>query len=133
MQADLAIFEGALELLIPQFYQRVRADAELGPVFNDAVVDWNEHHHRLVAFWSSVMLTTGRYKGNPVAVHTRHHDRISPKLFDRWLELWRISTDELMPVEQAAALQEKAGRIAQSLKLALFFKIPPQPCNARIN
>jgi hemoglobin len=125
VEADVADFESALERLIPRFYERVRADPDLGPVFANAVSDWDEHHRQLVAFWSSVILTTGRYKGNPVAMHARHHDRLSPGLFDRWLELWRVTTSELMPPDHAADLQEKAARIAESLKLALFFKIPP--------
>ena len=52
--------EAALERLIPAFYARVRDDALLGPVFNQAIGDWPHHLDKLVAFWSSVMLTSGR-------------------------------------------------------------------------
>jgi len=119
------IDEAALEQLIPLFYQRVRADAELGPVFNDIVHDWPEHLEKLIAFWSSVMLSSGRYKGNPVMAHALHKSRITPELFGRWLGLWATTTEEVMAPEAAAALQMKAGRIAESLQLALFFKIDP--------
>ena len=61
------IDEAGLERLIPLFYERVRADPEIGPIFNEAVADWPGHLERLIAFWSSVMLTTGRYKGSPLA------------------------------------------------------------------
>ena len=63
------IDEAGLERLVHAFYARVREDAELGPVFNDAIADWPEHLDKLTAFWSSVMLTTGRYKGQPVPAH----------------------------------------------------------------
>lgn len=126
MDEPAGIDEAALARLIPSFYARVRADAELGPVFEDAVHDWPEHLDKLVDFWSSVMLTSGRYKGNPVAAHARHADRITPELFDRWLAIWGQTTGEVMPPDAAAALQEKAARIAESLKLALFFRLEPR-------
>lgn len=122
------IDEKHLEKLVDRFYARVRADDELGPIFNDAIADWPEHLDKLTAFWSSVMLTTGRYKGQPVPAHRKHAARITPELFDRWLALWKSTTDELMTPPAAAALQAKAARIAESLQLALFFKLPePRP------
>jgi hemoglobin len=120
------IDEAGLERLVALFYTRVREDAALGPIFNDAVGDWPEHLEKLAAFWSSVMLTTGRYKGNPMTAHLKHRDRITPELFDRWLGIWKRTTDEIMSPEAAAALQAKAGRIAESLQLALFFKLEPR-------
>jgi hemoglobin len=120
------IDDDGLKKLVTEFYLRVRRDTELGPIFNAAVEDWPEHFDKLADFWSSVMLTTGRYKGNPVAMHRRHSSRITPELFDRWLGIWKATTDELMEPEAAAALQDKAARIAESLKLALFFKLPPR-------
>lgn len=126
---DANIDEAGLERLVTAFYARVRKDAELGPIFNDAVHDWPEHLATLSAFWSSVMLTSGRYKGNPMMAHLKHRSRITPELFDRWLALWARTTTEMMPPPAAAALQAKAQRIAESLKLALFFRFrePPQP------
>lgn len=126
----LGIDEESLRLLVGQFYSRVRADAELGPIFNDAIHDWPEHLDRLSDFWSSVMLTSGRYKGQPVPAHQKHGSRISPELFDRWLALWDETSDALMTPEAAAALQDRARRIAESLKLALFFRLPPREAAA---
>jgi hemoglobin len=119
-----AEIEAALPALLDRFYARVRADAALGPVFNDVVGDWSRHLATLADFWSSVMLTTGRYKGHPMQVHLAHRDRISSEMFGRWLELWTQTTDEMMSPDVAAALQAKAARIAQSLDLALHFRLP---------
>lgn len=117
--------EQELADVIAAFYTRVRRDPELGPIFNGTVRDWEEHLQTLASFWSSVMLTTGRYKGNPLAVHMKHVEAISPALFDRWLALWRETTSELLTASVAAQLQAKAERIAESLKLGLFFRIEP--------
>lgn len=121
--SGLQLSDEAFEELVPAFYTRVRADAELGPIFNGAIDDWPHHLDKLVAFWSSVMLTSGRYKGQPVPAHMKHKDRISPELFDRWLGLWKQTTDDLMAPEAASELQAKATRIAESLKLAMFFRL----------
>lgn len=120
------IEEADLERLIPAFYERVRADDMIGALFNEAIDDWPHHLDKLVAFWSSVMLTTGRYKGSPMAAHLRHQAAIRPEMFQRWLALWDQTTAELMPPAAAAALQAKAQRIAESLSLALFFRLNRQ-------
>ena len=123
---DQAILEEAdLERLIPHFYGAVRTDPLLGPVFKDAIGNWPDHLEKLVAFWSSVMLTTGRYKGNPMAAHLKHSTRLTPEMFDRWLALWAKATAEIVSPEIAHALQVKAARIAESLSLALFFRLEP--------
>ncbi|HTM96539.1 MAG TPA: group III truncated hemoglobin [Croceibacterium sp.] len=121
------IDEAALTNVVHTFYGKVRDEAELGPVFDDAISDWPHHLGKMVDFWSSVMLTTGRYKGNPVMMHMKHKRRITPALFNRWLALWGETTDELLPPEAAAALQAKAARIAESLQLALFFRLDGAP------
>jgi len=121
------IDDAGLSDVVHAFYGKVREDADLGPVFDDAIADWPHHLGKMVDFWSSVMLTTGRYKGNPMMMHLKHKARITPALFDRWLALWAETTDELMPPEAAAALQAKAARIAESLQLGLFFKLDPHP------
>lgn len=71
------------------------------------------------------MLTSGRHKDNPLAAHRKHLATIMPLMFDRWLVLWAQVTDKTMRAPMAAALQAKAGRIAQSLTLALYFRLPP--------
>ena len=114
------ITEPAIAALVEGFYAKARRDSVIGPVFNSAVDDWDEHLEKLCAFWSSVMLTTARYKGNPMAAHLKHP--LEPAFFERWLALWRETAAELFAPELAAAFRAKAERIAESLKLALFFR-----------
>ena len=104
MEPFADVTEPAIAALVARFYAKARVDPLIGPVFNDAVEDWDAHLRTLNAFWSSVMLTTGRYKGNPLAVHRKHVEAISPALFDRWLALWRETTSELLTASVAAQL-----------------------------
>lgn len=120
--SQAAEIEAALPVLLARFYARVRRDAELGPVFDGAVEDWDRHLATLADFWSSVMLASGRYKGDPLRAHLEHRPRIRPEMFDRWLAIWTETTDETLSPPVAAAMQAKAARIARSLDLALHFR-----------
>lgn len=111
--------EERLARVVDRFYAAVRADALIGPVFNDAIDDWPHHLENLAAFWSSLMLTSGRYKGMPMAAHLKHRARITPAMFERWLVLWREATEAEMPSAAARSMQDKARRIAENFKLAL--------------
>ena len=115
-----AIDDRTIAALVERFYAKVRQDAVIGPVFNGAIHDWDAHLKTLVDFWSSVMLTSGRYKGNPMAVHMKH--ALRPEFFDRWLALWDETAREVFADGPAAQFSLKARRIAESLKLALFYR-----------
>ncbi len=115
----------SIRRLVDEFYARVRDDAALGPVFTNAIDDWDTHLATMRDFWSSVMLTSGRYKGNPVMKH-RQVEGISYDLFKRWLALFEETTDFLFEPAPAAIFNAKAARIAESLRLALFYR-PDRP------
>jgi hemoglobin len=89
-------------------------------VYNNAIDDWDQHLRTLNAFWSSVVLTSGRYNGNPMAAHLKLP--IEPMFFERWLALGRETAAELFAPDLAAQFRAKAERIAESLKLALFYR-----------
>jgi hemoglobin len=129
---DSPLTEEAIGRLVDTFYGKVRLDPELGPVFERTITDWGPHLETMRRFWSSVMLTSGRYKGNPVAAHKRV-DGIEMRLFARWLALFDETCRELFDDALSAAFQEKAARIAESLQLALFYRPdrPWPPASAR--
>jgi hemoglobin len=117
------VTEATIRTLVDTFYERVRRDPVLAPVFESAIADtaWPAHLQKMYAFWSSVMLTSGRYKGNPVAVH-QQVGGMAPTLFGRWLDLFERTAAELFVPDVAEAFAVRARRIAESLRLALFFR-----------
>jgi len=120
------VSEDGIRRLVDVFYDKVRLDAELAPIFLRAIPgDWGPHLTRMYAFWSSVMLTTGRYKGNPVVKHLVIPG-IQPHLFERWLALFNETCGELFEDGVSEEFRAKAARIAESLKLALFYR-PDRP------
>ncbi|BAQ18413.1 group III truncated hemoglobin [Methyloceanibacter caenitepidi] len=121
--SEAPLTENGIRLLVDRFYDKVRQDALLGPVFARAIPDdaWPAHLATMRDFWSSVMLTSGRYHGNPVAAH-RRLDGIKPAHFERWLALFGETCRELFGDKTAAAFVDKANRIATSLQLAMFYR-----------
>lgn len=123
-----AIDEAAIHALVHGFYARVREDAMLAPIFNRMVHDWDTHLAKMCDFWSSVMLMTGRFKGNPMVAHMRLKDA-RPEHFARWLALFRATADELFPADVSAAFTSRAENIARSLQLGMFYQ-PGKPAVA---
>ena len=118
MEHARTLDEASLAALVDRFYDKVRADPALGPVFNAAVHDWPAHKQLLTSFWSSVALGTRSYRGNPMAVH-RAQPGISAAHFTRWLQLWRETTAEMFAPEAARTLRAYAERIGESLQYGL--------------
>ena len=83
INSNTGIVEEILRSLVQAFYAKIRADAELGPIFMDHVSDGDVHLDRMCQFWSSVMLTSGKYHGQPVQKHASLE--INTDHFVRWL------------------------------------------------
>ncbi len=127
MEMTVQPSEDDIRRLVAAFYARVRQDALLGPVFAGAIggseAAWERHVARLCDFWSSVMLTSGRYHGDPFSAHLRLAT-ISPPMFDRWLAVFGETCAELFAPPLAGAFCQRAERIARSLRMGLFERLP---------
>jgi hemoglobin len=109
--------------LVDAFYSKVRRDRVLAPVFANAIAPdaWPAHLAKMHDFWSSAMRTSGRYKGNPLAVHAEV-ESLEEAMFEPWLTHFHETAAELFPPEIAALFRAKSERIAESLKRGLFLR-----------
>lgn len=127
MQTTAQPSEEDIRRLVAMFYARVRRDPQLGPIFHGAIGEteaaWARHLDRLCDFWSAVMLTSGRYHGDPFSAHLRL-SVVSPPMFDQWLALFGKTCGDLFPPPLAEAFCRKADRIARSLRMGLFERLP---------
>jgi hemoglobin len=115
--ARTGITEAMIERLVHAFYDKVRADPMIGPVFDARIHDWGPHLRQMCAFWSSVALMTGRYHGTPMVKHAPLP--VDAAHFDRWLELFEQTAHDVCPPEAEAHFVERARRIAASLELGI--------------
>lgn len=110
--------ETEIAQLVDRFYARVRRDEMLGPIFASAIGDrWDSHLATMRMFWSSVMLGSATYKGNPLAAHLRL-PLLGPTHFERWLSIWRDTATEVCD-DQGALFVQRAEAIAGRLLAAI--------------
>jgi len=111
------ITDDLIAMVVAEFYTRVRADELIGPIFEGKVRDWDFHLAKLGQFWASVLLGTGNYHGQPMLAHIELP--IESRHFDRWLDLFEATVEELCPPPAAARFIDKARRIADSFELGM--------------
>lgn len=115
-----------IQLLIDSFYQKVRQDEVIGYIFNDiAKVDWPHHLPRMYDFWEDIAFQKNLFTGNPMTVHLQLHQKepFQTAHFDRWLELFLSTVDELFDGERAELVKQRARSIATIMQIKI--KTPP--------
>lgn len=115
--------EEKVRRLVHLFYERVRDDAVLGPIFGSRIAAdaWPVHLSKMCDFWSSVLLKTGRYEGRPLPPHLALGGEGGDVQFGRWLALFRPTAVEVLPPAAAQAAIAHAERMAHSFRLAIGF------------
>ncbi|MFT5422277.1 MAG: hemoglobin [Phycisphaerales bacterium] len=109
------VTESEIRTLVDTFYEEVREDSLLGPVFAEQVGDWSAHLPKMYDFWSTVVLRTGRYSGRPLEAH-----EVIPGLtsahFARWLELWGRVVAQTIPAAAQPGFLAPAQRMAGTIE-----------------
>jgi hemoglobin len=108
--------EAEILAFVRAFYGRAREDDLIGPIFNANVGDWDAHIANIGDFWSSLMLRTGRYGGQPLRAHLPLP--LEGGHFDRWLALFETTAQAHFAPDVAEAFIAKARRIADSFEMA---------------
>lgn len=112
--ADI-ITEKDVELLVNTFYDKIRKDEKLADIFNNIIKDnWAVHLVRMTDFWSTLLLYTKKYKDDPMPKHLPLN--ISKQHFERWLQLFNQTIDELFVGEIATNARKRAASIAMVMQ-----------------
>ena len=93
--AQAGVDEAMIRMLVDAFYERVRADETLGPIFEREISDWRPHLDKMYDFWSSVVLMTKRYDGRPVPAHIKIEGLDHPH-FEHWLALFQQTARDVV-------------------------------------
>lgn len=114
--------EEMVSAVVHGFYDRIREDELLGPIFYSRIAPeaWPHHLAKMCDFWSATLLRTSRYGGRPLPPHLAIPG-LGEAHFRRWLTLFRATVRELCPPEVAALFMDRALRIAHSFRLAVAF------------
>ena len=104
-----------IKMVIDTFYEKVRADASIGFIFNEiAKVDWVHHMPIMYTFWESTVFGTGTYTRNAMTPHFVLQDKVkfTAAHFERWVFLFVTTVDELYAGENAEIMKMRATSIA---------------------
>jgi hemoglobin len=122
MKKDIATRDD-IQLLVDSFYELVKADPLIGPIFTEQVkVNWEKHLPVMYNFWENALFFTGNYGGNPMQVHQHLHRKVGLKKedFDQWLKLFNQTVDTHFSGEMAQLAKQKAVSIASVMQAKIF-------------
>jgi hemoglobin len=104
-----------IELLVKEFYSKVRKNPTLGPIFDDVMkIDWDHHIPILIDFWETILLDNPVYRRNAMGVHFGVNEKIKleKEHFTTWLFLFDSTVDEYFEGEKAVLAKRRAHDIA---------------------
>jgi len=116
--AAMPITEEEIATLVDRFYVKVRVDPEIGPVFNNAVQNWDAHLALLKDFWSTVL---GHGSIQRQSAPGTLSLPIQERYFARWLMLFSETAKGVMTAGHAEVVAQKADLIAMNMKRVLAF------------
>ncbi len=98
--------------MVDTFYEKVRKDKLIGPIFNERIKDrWPQHLEKMYTFWQTVLLGEHTYFGSPFPPHATLP--VSHEHFEKWMELFRQTLDELFTGAVAEDAKWRAGKMAE--------------------
>jgi hemoglobin len=101
-----------IKTLVDAFYEKVKRDDLLAPIFNERIQDrWPQHLKKMYAFWQTVLLDERTYVGSPFPPHAQLP--VDHSHFQRWMELFMLTADELFNGEKAYEAKWRAGKMAE--------------------
>ncbi len=110
--------------LIKNFYDKVRADELLAPIFNKFIRDWGPHLEVIADFWETTLFLGGKYQGNPMALHLHVDKELGHSLtqdhFGRWVSLWHETIDSMFQGEKTELAKQRATNMAQIMFIKIY-------------
>jgi len=109
-----------IKLLVNSFYQEVRNDTLLGPIFNNVIKNnWPQHLDKMYRFWQTVLLEEHTYHGGPFPPHAKLP--INAQHFNRWLSIFEDTLQKNFDGEKAKEAKWRAQKMAQMFQLKIEF------------
>ena len=107
-----------IKLLVDTFYDKVRKDASLAPIFNAQIQDrWPQHLEKMYTFWQTVLLGEHTYFSSPFPPHAKLP--VDHAHFQQWLQLFSQTIDELFSGERADEAVWRANKMAQLFEMKI--------------
>lgn len=117
MLQDIASLDD-IKQLVDRFYDQVRTDTLLGPVFEARIQNrWPQHLEKMYTFWQTVLLGERTYDGSPFPPHAQLP--IDHQHFAQWMQLFTASIDEIFAGDKTEEAKWRAGRMAEMFEMKM--------------
>lgn len=116
-----------IELLLNDFYEKVFKDDLIGRFFTEVVPLNLETHLPVIAdFWESVLLDGKGYRKNVMEIHRdiSSKSKIEKDHFDRWVQLFTETVDNLFEGPKAMLAKQRAASIATMMNIKINYPDP---------
>ncbi len=117
-------------LLVNCFYEKVKQDRTISFFFSKVVdVDWEKHLPVMYKFWENIIFHSGGYTGNPMQVHAALNSKhtLQASHFEKWIELFNSTVDELFEGDNASLAKQRAYSIATVMQIKIAASPNDQP------
>lgn len=107
-----------IEQFVRAFYGRLLNDERLAPIFLDiAAIDIKVHLPLICSYWEKLLLGNAEYKRHTMNIHRQLHAKqpLTKQDFNRWLELFISTVEEMFRGEKAEQAKRIAGQIAANM------------------
>lgn len=99
--------------LLDAFYEKVKTDPLIGPIFIEvAKVHWEEHLPKIYDFWDTLLFGAENYRGRPFPPHIPLNLKVEH--FERWLGLFFQTVDEKFEGLKANEIKHRALNIGRN-------------------
>jgi hemoglobin len=107
-----------IKLLVNTFYDKVRGNNFLAPIFNAQIQDrWPLHLEKMYTFWQTVLLDEHTYFASPFPPHAKLP--VDHAHFEQWIALFTETIDELFCGERANEALWRANKMAQMFEMKI--------------
>lgn len=115
-----------IKLMVNTFYDQVKVDTLIGPIFNGVIRDkWSVHLEKMYGFWQTVLLDVHSYSGSPFPPHAKMP--LEKIHFERWMTIFEQTVDTLFEGEIANEAKWRAGKMAEMFHYKIeYFKVSGQ-------
>ena len=104
--------------LVDTFYEKVREDELLNPIFNNVIKEhWPEHLEKMYRFWQTILLEEHTYFGSPFVPHAKLP--VEKEHFDRWLKLFFSNIDDQFEGEKAEEAKWRGQKMAEMFQMKI--------------
>lgn len=120
MKRDIETLDD-IKLLVDTFYDRIRKNELLGPIFDERIKNkWAEHLQKMYSFWQTLLLEGEHtYFGSPFVPHANLP--VNRVHFNTWVGIFESTVNDLFEGKVAEEAKWRGEKMAQMFEMKIQY------------